>query len=125
MENIPTAEQLDAEFNPDGDVEHPVITRSMWRQAVRQEETLLGYWQWVEAQLWEQGDDAPAPREIEVCTYCGSPRVLYDANYYPNTGETYPMDNAYCGDCDGDCSTNTVQVGPEFDIGTDFWKKPA
>jgi len=41
------AEQLDAEFNENGDGEHPDYPRAMWREAVADESTLLGYWQWV------------------------------------------------------------------------------
>lgn len=42
------AEDLDAKYNPDGDGEHPVLTRRCWRDAVGQEETISGYWEWVE-----------------------------------------------------------------------------
>lgn len=42
------AEDLDAKYNPDGDGEHPVLTRQCWRDAVCQEETISGYWEWVE-----------------------------------------------------------------------------
>lgn len=52
-----TADQLDEKYNPEGDGEHPTFTRKDWRQAVRQEETLTGYWVWVEAQLWQQAND--------------------------------------------------------------------
>lgn len=41
------AEQLDNEFNEDGDGEHPKFSRAKWRAEVAQEKTLLGYWQWV------------------------------------------------------------------------------
>lgn len=41
------AEELDAEFNEDGDGEHPEYTRAMWREAVADESTLFGYWEWV------------------------------------------------------------------------------
>lgn len=46
-----SAEQLDDFYNPDGDGEHPQVTRAMWREAVAQEETVSGYWQWLAHQL--------------------------------------------------------------------------
>jgi hypothetical protein len=46
-----SAEQLDAKYNPDGDGEHPGYTRRNWRLAVDAEETVTGYWDWVEYQL--------------------------------------------------------------------------
>ena len=49
-----TAEQLDDKYNQDGDGEHPEVPREEWRCAVDREETLRGYWEWVEAQLWER-----------------------------------------------------------------------
>jgi hypothetical protein len=52
------AEQLDELYNPEGDGEHPRFTRADWRHEVAAENTLLGYWAWVEAQIWEhQWDD--------------------------------------------------------------------
>jgi len=48
-----TAEQLDDKYNPDGGGEHPIITRADWRQAVESEDTLTGYWEWVEHQIFE------------------------------------------------------------------------
>lgn len=38
---------LDDIYNPEGDGEHPVIKRAMWRLAVEQQETISGYWDWV------------------------------------------------------------------------------
>jgi hypothetical protein len=49
-----SVEQLDDKYNPDGDGEHPIITRQQWRVAVNNEETLLGYWSWVAYQLTEE-----------------------------------------------------------------------
>ncbi|PMV89753.1 MULTISPECIES: hypothetical protein [unclassified Pseudomonas] len=42
-----TPSQLDEKYNPDGGGEHPDYTRSDWREAVAQEYTLSGYWEWV------------------------------------------------------------------------------
>ena len=39
--------QLDDKYNPEGDGEHPVITRAEWREAVAQQHTVSGYWDWV------------------------------------------------------------------------------
>lgn len=46
-----TAEQLDDAYNPEGGGEHPRFTRSDWRQAVENEETLTGYWAWVVSEI--------------------------------------------------------------------------
>lgn len=42
-----SADELDAEYNKDGDGQHPVHTRAEWRNDVAQENTSLGYWQWL------------------------------------------------------------------------------
>lgn len=44
-------EQLDDKYNPDGDGEHPVYTQSGWRESVGAQQTLFGYWEWVQYQL--------------------------------------------------------------------------
>lgn len=49
-----TAEQLDAKYNPDGDGEHPWVTRTNWREAVAMEETISGYWDWLAHVLSEE-----------------------------------------------------------------------
>ena len=51
---IPSAEELDAMFNPDGGGEHPGFPREEWRQAVANEDTISGYWEWVRHQLIEE-----------------------------------------------------------------------
>lgn len=43
-----SAEQLDCKYNPDGDGEHPKYTREAWREAVRDKDTIAGYWNWLE-----------------------------------------------------------------------------
>lgn len=48
-------EQLDDKYNPDGDGQHPTHTRRWWREAVANDETLQGYWQWVANQIEEEG----------------------------------------------------------------------
>lgn len=46
-----TAEELDAKYNRNGNGEHPRYLRCDWRHEVSENNTLRGYWQWVEAQL--------------------------------------------------------------------------
>jgi len=45
------ADQLDDKYNPDGDGQHPGYTRWQWRSAVARENTVSGYWEWVEHRL--------------------------------------------------------------------------
>ncbi|WP_233874933.1 hypothetical protein [Paraburkholderia adhaesiva] len=51
---------LDDIYNPEGDGEHPVITRVMWRKAVARQDTVSGYWDWTAHQIAEA--TAPALR---------------------------------------------------------------
>lgn len=53
-----TAEQLDDKYNPDGDGEHPLWTRETWIQAVCEQDTLRGYWDWVTAMIKQSGGKA-------------------------------------------------------------------
>jgi hypothetical protein len=46
-----SADQLDEHYNPEGGGEHPVFSRADWRDAVANEDTLSGYWEWVEHML--------------------------------------------------------------------------
>jgi hypothetical protein len=46
-DSLLSPEQLDNKYNPNGDGEHPEYLRSMWREAVVQEQTYDGYWSWV------------------------------------------------------------------------------
>lgn len=39
--------QLDCKYNPDGDGQHPFFTRANWREAVANDDTISGYWDWV------------------------------------------------------------------------------
>jgi hypothetical protein len=45
------ADMLDDKYNPNGDGQHPVFLREHWRGHVAQQNTLAGYWQWVEHSL--------------------------------------------------------------------------
>jgi hypothetical protein len=55
VDNLATLEEdcglpgaaLDDKYNPEGDGEHPVISRGTWRDAVAQQETISGYWDWT------------------------------------------------------------------------------
>lgn len=49
---------LDDKYNPEGDGEHPVISRQTWREAVAQQETISGYWDWTAHKIAEE--TAPA-----------------------------------------------------------------
>lgn len=42
-----SADELDDKYNPDGDGEHPLITRADWRIEVANEYTISGYWNWL------------------------------------------------------------------------------
>jgi hypothetical protein len=48
-----TASQLEDKYNPEGDGEHPIYTRDVWRQAVADEETISGYWDWLVYRITE------------------------------------------------------------------------
>lgn len=52
-----SAEELDDKYNPEGDGEHPFLTRADWREAVANEDTISGYWAWLEHRLAEIGDE--------------------------------------------------------------------
>lgn len=52
-----TSEQLDDKYNPDGDGEHPEITRWDWHQAVAERSTVLGYWGWLRHKLNDVQDE--------------------------------------------------------------------
>lgn len=51
MDFILDASQLDDKYNPDGDGEHPVYMRGEWRTAVGSQDTIVGYWDWVEYRI--------------------------------------------------------------------------
>ena len=48
-----SAEDLDYKYNRNGEGEHPKFSRSAWRNAVANEDTTSGYWQWAADQLNE------------------------------------------------------------------------
>ena len=54
MSTPSNAEELESVYNPNGDGEYPAYTRQEWREAVANQSTLLGYWQWVYEMLWEE-----------------------------------------------------------------------
>ena len=51
---LPSAEELDEMFNPEGGGEHPGYPREEWRHAVANEDTVSGYWEWVRHQLIDE-----------------------------------------------------------------------
>lgn len=55
-----TADQLNKKYNPNGGGEHPEHTRKDWMWAVSNENTTLGYWDWLEEQIRESIEDAEA-----------------------------------------------------------------
>lgn len=52
--------QLDDLYNPEGDGEHPVFSRSQWKRDVASDNTVSGYWDWVfnQIQNWEPEEQA-------------------------------------------------------------------
>jgi hypothetical protein len=53
-----SAEELEQKYSPQGGGEHPDFTREDWREMIRIEDTLLGYWAWVNHRLTTE-QDAP------------------------------------------------------------------
>lgn len=51
------ADELDAKYSPAGGGEHPDYPREDWREMVHMEDTLLGYWAWVQHQLTGEEED--------------------------------------------------------------------
>ena len=49
-----TPDELDDKYNQDGDGEHYRFTRADWRDAVANEDTVVGYWTWVAYSLRER-----------------------------------------------------------------------
>lgn len=64
-------------------------------------------------------------KTVTVCTYCGSPRVTFDALVDPNKDNEVVsiLDSADCSDCAGECKTEQVEVPDDFDLETDFYKE--
>lgn len=51
---------LHAKYNPTGDGgEHSYYTRAGWREAVEQDATLAGYWDWVLGMIAQDDEDYP------------------------------------------------------------------
>lgn len=56
-------------------------------------------------------------KKISVCTYCGSPRVFYDAFVGVNDEDNVRIfDDCFCDDCGGECHVNKVEVPDGFDM---------
>lgn len=66
-------------------------------------------------------------KTVTVCTYCGSPRVTFDAMVDPNKDNEVVsiFDNSDCQNCGGECSTQEVEVADDFNLETDFYKEKA
>lgn len=54
-----TGYDLEGKYSPHGGGEHPMFSRIMWREAVASEDTISGYWAWVESEAaqarWDLG----------------------------------------------------------------------
>ena len=62
-------------------------------------------------------------KKIQVCTTCGSPRVMYDAYVDVNDPDNVRIfDAVFCDDCGKECSIHEVEVPEDFDMGSDFYK---
>ena len=48
-----SAAELEAIYSPDGGGEHPMFRRADWRVAVEHDETINGYWNWLQHQVYE------------------------------------------------------------------------
>lgn len=46
-----SADDLDNKYKAQGGGEHPMFSRLMWREAVANQDTITGYWGWVESEL--------------------------------------------------------------------------
>ena len=65
-------------------------------------------------------------KKIRVCTYCGSPRVMYDAYVDVNDQDNVrTFDNVICDDCGTECSIHEVEVPDDFDMDTGFYEEGA
>ncbi|HHH9443045.1 TPA: hypothetical protein ACP32N_005033 [Pseudomonas aeruginosa] len=52
-----SADQLEAKYSPAGGGQHPTFTRADWIIAVDSDETISGYWQWVNGEIQSLLDD--------------------------------------------------------------------
>lgn len=50
-----TREQLSACYSPNGDGEHPILGKRQWTSDVVSGLTEMGYWEWLEKRIWEEG----------------------------------------------------------------------
>lgn len=56
-------DQLDEKYNPNGGGSHPLFSRNDWREAVANNDTLLGYWSWLPGQIEDALVEAEEERE--------------------------------------------------------------
>lgn len=52
-----SAEDLDNKYNPEGGGEHPDFPRKLWREAVTEEDTISGYWDWCKFRIEVMADN--------------------------------------------------------------------
>jgi hypothetical protein len=99
-----SVEQLDEKYNPEGGGEHPLFTRLDWRHEVYDENTVVGYWQWVYCRLCESVNDIqfrnsqkeePLPIEVELARKLAVVTARYRAllfeHYRPYVGDRIPI----------------------------------
>lgn len=48
-----SAEMLRIKYTPIATGEHPVLTKEIWKAAIMNNTTLLGYWEWVQSSIFE------------------------------------------------------------------------
>ncbi|MBM3105560.1 hypothetical protein IIE18_10455 [Pseudomonas sp. V1] len=53
-----TADQLEQKYSPAGGGQHPTFTRADWRIAVENDDTISGYWAWVQGEILSLVDDS-------------------------------------------------------------------
>lgn len=53
-----TADQLEQKYSPAGGGQHPTFTRADWRVVVENDDTISGYWAWVQGEIQSLVDDS-------------------------------------------------------------------
>lgn len=71
-----TAEQLDDRYNPEGGGEHPMHPRTDWRYEVANEDTLVGYWDWVAHKIAEDANDFSHKQESDTLNDSGASKKM-------------------------------------------------
>lgn len=82
---------LDDKYNPEGDGEHPVISRQEWRDAVAQQDTISGYWDWLTSQIDNRlgsDDSAPADETDGLWISPANAKRLRESIAEPKEGKT-------------------------------------